>query len=292
MQSAGKRNDLCLCHLHTPTHFCLCLDAALFLCEDCKLTHLQEGSGFHDLYPYEMMRVYQLYGRPGLIQRKSLLQSYRKRLQTLKDAELLQYTAASHCLETIKTHLQSAHLSFLTFLQSESRDFQSKLIHDLSLPALCIPSDPSLFAHLYASVSLQMHDKAINHLAQNWKEVLTSSSPNTLHRSFTHKSRFCQSEELTPRSRNKSPIQLFRRKGKKNIDFSRNAENSASPQTGKIRHKLSRAATFLSTEVPKKSAIRLSKKLNKFHYYFADKFQIFETNREISIKNVHFLARF
>ena len=287
MQSLALRNDFCLCHLHSPSRFCLCQDSPVFLCEACKLPHLQDSSNFHDLYPYDMLRLYQTQGQSGLVQRKAMLQVCRTRLQAMKELEAQHYAAAIAALEGVRASLESVHQAFTDYLVKEARELQSKLLRDLIIEAgglaghLLGQGDPpkGLFSQLYGLPTLHLLPKALVRLGNCWGKTLldyfaaahrTAPSSFRIHRSLSHKSGLSQSAYLTPRRSKISPQRLLKRKLKPAKSQSGQDEGkgeiSGSPLVGRARKRLGRADTMLSAELGRKPAIRLSKKLVKMAY--------------------------
>ena len=288
MLSGPLRNDLCLCHMHSPSRFCLCQDSPVFLCEACKLQHLQDSSNFHDLYPYDMLRLHQSQGRCGLIQRKALLQSCRFRLQSLKDLESQQFTAAIEAVDAVRSSLEAAHKALTDYLVKEAKELQGRLLRDLVIEAdglarhLLGHEDPpkALFSQLYSLPTLHLLPKTLIRLGNSWSKVLlerfgtgnrTAPSSFRIHRSLSQKTGLSQSAYLTPRKAKISPLRLRRKlKPSKSQSEPKEGENrgelSGSPLIAKGRKRLGRANTMVIAEPSRKATIRLSKKLVKMIY--------------------------
>lgn len=277
MHSLALRNDLCLCHLPSPSRFCLCQDCPVFLCEVCKLPHLQDSASFHDLYPYDMLQLYHTQGKSGLVQRKATLQVCRTRLQAFKDLEVQQYAAAIEAIEAVRASLEAAHMAFTDYLVKEARELQSKLLRDMVLESEGLAGhflgrgDPpkGLFGQLYSLPTLLLLPKTLLHLQNSWAKTLlghfgAEHSSFRIHRSLSHKSGLSQSALLTPRRAKISPQRLLRRKPKPTQSYEEG--KAGSPLARKGRQRLGRADTLFNAELGRKSAIRLSKKLVKMAY--------------------------
>ena len=193
----------------------------MLLCNECRKEHFEdlEKADFHDLYPFEMIEIYERLGREGLVRRKEQLKVTRAAMDSLREFEAREYATAAEALTEARLALDLVHRSLVDLLAQSldlvQQTLMSEVLVDLEgLPGYVValgqrPQTALAFTQMYNVQSvLGVREVLIRLSAEALEEQLVDLlsadkrlevSSSRMKRSVTHKLLPNRSGYMTPR---------------------------------------------------------------------------------------------